>query len=78
MASHDIYRLYLRMLCTTLKNVPNYEDVFAFQDWWDAFLTNRGFPLWLGYIPKIMLAVVISLMDEAYFKIAVWLNDKGK
>ncbi|XP_066152104.1 anoctamin-10 isoform X2 [Euwallacea fornicatus] len=46
------------------------------QDWWDAFLTNRGLPLWLGYIPKIMLAVVISLMDEAYFKIAVWLNDK--
>lgn len=25
-----------------------------------------------------MLAVVISLMDEAYFKIAIWLNDKGK
>ncbi|XP_030764721.1 anoctamin-8 isoform X2 [Sitophilus oryzae] len=46
------------------------------QDWWDEFLTNRGFPLWLGYFPKIMLAVVISLMDEAYFKIAVWLNDK--
>ncbi|CAG9766242.1 unnamed protein product [Ceutorhynchus assimilis] len=46
------------------------------QDWWDAFLTYRGFPLWLGYIPKIMLAVVISLMDEAYFKIAIWLNDK--
>ncbi|XP_019755048.2 anoctamin-8 isoform X1 [Dendroctonus ponderosae] len=46
------------------------------QDWWDAFLANRGFPLWLGYIPKVMLAVVIWLMDEAYFKIAIWLNDK--
>lgn len=46
------------------------------QDWWDGFLLNRGFPLWLGYIPKIMLAVVISLMDEAYFKVAIWLNDK--
>ncbi|XP_076268543.1 anoctamin 8 white walker isoform X3 [Rhynchophorus ferrugineus] len=46
------------------------------QDWWDAFLTKKGFPLWLGYFPKIMLAVFISLMDEAYFKIAVWLNDK--
>lgn len=41
-------------------------------------MVNRGFPLWLGYIPKVMLAVVISLMDEAYFKIAIWLNDKGK
>ncbi|XP_060518982.1 anoctamin-8-like isoform X3 [Cylas formicarius] len=46
------------------------------QDWWDAFLTNRGLFHWLGYLPKIMLAVVISLMDEAYFKVAVWLNDK--
>ncbi|XP_050315766.1 anoctamin-8 isoform X2 [Anthonomus grandis grandis] len=46
------------------------------QVYWDAFLTNRGLPLWLGYIPKVMLAVVISLMDEAYFKIAIWLNDK--
>lgn len=47
------------------------------QDWWDNFLTSRHFPMWLGYLPKIMLAVVITLMDEAYFKVAVWLNDKG-
>ncbi|XP_019880243.2 anoctamin-8 isoform X2 [Aethina tumida] len=46
------------------------------QDWWDGLLEYRGFPMWLGYLPKIMLAVVISLMDEAYFKIAIWLNDK--
>ncbi|XP_022912435.2 anoctamin-10 isoform X1 [Onthophagus taurus] len=47
-----------------------------FQDWWDAQIHVRGFPIWLGYIPKVMLAVVITLMDEAYFKIALWLNDK--
>lgn len=47
------------------------------QDWWDQQLEARSFPIWLGYVPKVMLAVVISLMDEAYFKIAVWLNDKG-
>ncbi|XP_015837199.1 anoctamin-8 isoform X2 [Tribolium castaneum] len=46
------------------------------QDWWDGLLSARGLPMWLGYLPKIMLAVVISLMDEAYFKIAIWLNDK--
>lgn len=47
------------------------------QDWWDQQLSARAFPMWLGYVPKVMLAVVISLMDEAYFKIALWLNDKG-
>ncbi|XP_063905065.1 anoctamin-8 isoform X2 [Zophobas morio] len=46
------------------------------QDWWDGLLSSKGLPMWLGYLPKIMLAVVISLMDEAYFKIAIWLNDK--
>ncbi|KAB0803967.1 hypothetical protein PPYR_00937 [Photinus pyralis] len=46
------------------------------QDWWDGQLYARGLPLWLGYVPKVMLAVVISVMDEAYFKIAIWLNDK--
>ncbi|XP_018576940.1 anoctamin-8 [Anoplophora glabripennis] len=46
------------------------------QDYWDGVLRNRGLPMWLGYLPKIMLAVIISLMDEAYFKIAIWLNDK--
>ncbi|XP_017773591.1 PREDICTED: anoctamin-8 isoform X3 [Nicrophorus vespilloides] len=46
------------------------------QDWWDNFVQSRGYPDWLGYLPKIMLAVVITLMDEAYFKIALWLNDK--
>ncbi|KAJ3636562.1 hypothetical protein MTP99_000095 [Tenebrio molitor] len=46
------------------------------QDWWDGLLSAKGLPMWLGYLPKIMLAVVISLMDEAYFKIAIWLNDK--
>ncbi|KAL3287914.1 hypothetical protein HHI36_002370 [Cryptolaemus montrouzieri] len=46
------------------------------QDCWDEFLRSKGFPMWLGYLPKIMLAIVISLMDEAYFKVAIWLNDK--
>nr|CAI5824444.1 unnamed protein product [Callosobruchus analis] len=46
------------------------------QDYWDAFVRNHSLPTWLCYLPKILLAVVISLMDEAYFKIAVWLNDR--
>uniref|UniRef100_A0A6P7G5P8 Anoctamin n=1 Tax=Diabrotica virgifera virgifera TaxID=50390 RepID=A0A6P7G5P8_DIAVI len=46
------------------------------QDYWDSFLRNHGLPHCFGYLPKIMLAVIISLMDEAYFKIAIWLNDK--
>ncbi|XP_011334900.1 anoctamin-8 isoform X2 [Ooceraea biroi] len=45
------------------------------QDWWDAHLESGGYGFWLSYVPKVLLAVVIALMDEAYFKVAVWLND---
>lgn len=32
----------------------------------------------MNVIPKVLLAGAITLMDEGYFKLAVWLNDKGK
>ncbi|XP_011313529.1 anoctamin-8 isoform X7 [Fopius arisanus] len=48
---------------------------FQIQDWWDARLEAAGYGFWLSYVPKVLLAVVIAVMDEAYFKIAVWLND---
>ncbi|XP_012276230.1 anoctamin-8 isoform X2 [Orussus abietinus] len=48
---------------------------FQIQDWWDAGLESKGYGFWLSYVPKVLLAIVITLMDEAYFKVAVWLND---
>ncbi|KYN13438.1 Anoctamin-8 [Trachymyrmex cornetzi] len=48
---------------------------FQIQDWWDAHLESGGYGFWLSYVPKVLLAIVIALMDEAYFKVAVWLND---
>lgn len=47
------------------------------KDWWDGRLEAAGYGFWLSYVPKVLLAVVIALMDEAYFKVAVWLNDIG-
>ncbi|XP_051172555.1 anoctamin-8 isoform X3 [Leptopilina boulardi] len=48
---------------------------FQIQEWWDKKLGTSGYCFWLTYVPKVLLAVVIALMDEAYFKVAVWLND---
>jgi hypothetical protein len=47
------------------------------QDWWDSKLPEKGIISWLSVIPKVLLAGVITLMDELYYKLAVWLNDKG-
>lgn len=49
-----------------------------FQEWWDAKLLAKGYPFWLSYFPKILLACAITVMDEGYYKVALWLNDCGK
>uniref|UniRef100_A0A8D8YM26 Anoctamin n=2 Tax=Cacopsylla melanoneura TaxID=428564 RepID=A0A8D8YM26_9HEMI len=45
------------------------------QDWWDKHIQNEGYYFWLSYLPKVLLAVIITLLDEAYYKVALWLND---
>ncbi|KAM7354208.1 anoctamin 8 white walker isoform 3-T6 [Cochliomyia hominivorax] len=46
------------------------------KDWWDSKLPETGIFCCLSVIPKVLLAGAITLMDEAYYKLAVWLNDK--
>ncbi|KAL9924394.1 anoctamin 8 white walker isoform 3-T4 [Glossina fuscipes fuscipes] len=50
--------------------------MLRFQDWWDSKLPVEGVVCCLSVIPKVLLAGAITLMDEAYYKLAVWLNDK--
>ncbi|XP_053958995.1 uncharacterized protein LOC128863716 isoform X1 [Anastrepha ludens] len=49
--------------------------MLRFQDWWDSKLPEESILCCLSVIPKILLAGAITLMDEAYYKLAVWLND---
>ncbi|KAJ6649241.1 Anoctamin-8, partial [Pseudolycoriella hygida] len=46
------------------------------QDWTDSKLPEQGLLSCFSVIPKVLLAGAITLMDEGYFKLAVWLNDK--
>ncbi|XP_067003783.2 anoctamin-10 [Anabrus simplex] len=46
------------------------------QEWWDQLIAEREYMFCLSYLPKILLAIVITLLDEAYYKVACWLNDK--
>ena len=34
-------------------------------------------PFFCTYLPKVLLAISITVLDDVYKKIAVWLNDKG-
>ncbi|CAB4068473.1 ANO8 [Lepeophtheirus salmonis] len=40
---------------------------------YDTYEGTQGFLL---YIPKILLAIIIPIMDTIYYKIAYWLNDQ--
>ncbi|GFW67911.1 anoctamin [Trichonephila clavipes] len=52
--------------------------IFELQTWWDRMIDARGYPFWMMFFPKVLLALVINVLDGVYHKIAVWLNDKGK
>jgi hypothetical protein len=56
----------------------NFKFNFPWQEWWDQRITDWGYFFCLSYLPKILLAVVITVLDEAYYKVACWLNDKGE
>ena len=50
----------------------------SFQQWWDTVIKEKGYFSFLSYLPKILLAVVIPVLDSIYNNIAFWLNDMGK
>lgn len=41
-------------------------------------MPENGILSLLSVVPKVLLAAAITVMDEFYYKLAVWLNDKGK
>ena len=41
-------------------------------------IESHGLLDFLRFLPKILLAVVIPVLDGVYQNIAIWLNDMGK
>lgn len=37
----------------------------------------KGLPRLVRFLPKVMLALLVSVSAEGYKKLAVWLNDMG-
>ncbi|KAK3856827.1 hypothetical protein Pcinc_036878, partial [Petrolisthes cinctipes] len=49
--------------------------ILQLQDLCDAFISAHEYTFYLSYAPKVLMALAISAFDEAYTKVAVWLND---
>lgn len=43
----------------------------------ELVLSVKELPRILRFLPKIVLAVIVTTCDEVYKKIAYWLNDMG-
>lgn len=40
-------------------------------------LSVKGLPRLARFLPKVMLALLVSVSAEGYKKLAIWLNDMG-
>lgn len=43
----------------------------------DLVLSVKGLPRLARFLPKVVLALLVSISAEGYKKLAIWLNDMG-
>ena len=52
--------------------------IFELQEWVNGLVKTEEVPSLCRFLPKILLAVSIGVLDEIYKKIALWLNNMGE
>ena len=73
------YLVSLPIICLCLSVVfVTMLYIFQLQDWINARIKLGEMPFFFKFMPKIMLALSIGILDDIYKKIAFWLNDMGK
>ncbi|XP_023320321.1 anoctamin-8 isoform X1 [Eurytemora carolleeae] len=50
--------------------------MLEFQEWMDRLIDEHELISVLRYLPKILLAIVIPLLDSIYNSVAIWLNEQ--
>ncbi|KAH9491750.1 Anoctamin-8 [Bulinus truncatus] len=49
---------------------------FELQEWVNGLIADEELPYIFSFLPKVLLAVVVSILDEVYKEIAIWLTHK--
>ncbi|RUS79435.1 hypothetical protein EGW08_012812, partial [Elysia chlorotica] len=47
---------------------------FELQEWVNGLIDEEELPYVFSFLPKVLLALVVSVMDEVYKKLAIWLT----
>lgn len=50
--------------------------IFQLQEWVNNVIVGDDIPAFIHFLPKVLMALVISVLDEVYKQVAVWLNNK--
>lgn len=61
-----------------LKSNNKQISYYQVQEWINSLVESGDVPGFFSFLPKILLAVCIGILDEIYKTIAKWLNDWGK
>ncbi|KAH9494530.1 hypothetical protein Btru_042364 [Bulinus truncatus] len=51
---------------------------FELQEWVNGLIADEELPYIFSFLPKVLLAVVVSILDEVYKEIAIWLTHKAR
>ncbi|GFS11038.1 anoctamin [Elysia marginata] len=49
---------------------------FELQEWVNGLIDDEELPYVFSFLPKVLLALVVSVLDEVYKKLAIWLTFK--
>jgi len=72
------YLVTVPVICVCLSGVfASLWGILELQSWVNKCVHAGSLPFFCSYLPKVLLAVSISVLDDVYKKIALWLNNKG-
>jgi len=72
------YAVSVPAICLCLSGVfASLWGILELQSWVNHRVKAGCVPFFCTYLPKVLLAISISVLDDVYKRIAVWLNDKG-
>jgi len=72
------YLVSVPVICVCLSGVfATLWGILELQSWVNVRVKGGSVPFFCSYFPKVLLAISISVLDDVYKRIAVWLNKKG-
>ena len=74
---HLSFDIIIMVLLKSFKDRSIKSFCIILQQWWDGVIETKGYFRFLSFLPKVLLAIIIPILDNIYNEVALWLNDMG-